>query len=285
MSKKPRKPATKSAIIDVAILDAKCHALLKDRQTLASDAKVSYKTIQRAAAGRPISYTYIKLIADVLGIPPYALIKADTVPLAPVGTAVDKKRLTFAGELDVPAEMFEAFQREELAFKFFVALYLSDLIKDGAANIRLINGSILAAAELTPQDIRRLLNAFLAGNLESQRVIGIRTSALPLTRSDSGDARHKEQGAEPVPFSESSHREPPGMGAVWMNQTEDQRVAAKIPSLLKPKVRKLADQGMSPTEIAAYLDVSLMEVHEALRSLPMKPDSTSEESNNPADDA
>ena len=247
MSKTPRQPSSKSAIIDVTVLDAKCRkALMKqEREDLASDARVSYKTIQRAAAGFPISYAYIKRIAAALGIPPYELIKPDSVPLAPTATASAMKRVSFAGELDLPAEMYEAFQHERTAFKFYAALYLSDLLKDGAANIRLSTGSVLAVAELTPDDIRRIIEAFLAGTIEPLRVIAIRLGVL----------------SSPPAWPERPEKKRIGQK---MFSIDRDLVKAK-PALLPGAILKLAKQGMSGQDIAAHLDVPIIVVRNTLQ--------------------
>jgi transcriptional regulator with XRE-family HTH domain len=146
------------------------------QEQLAEKAEVTTKAVWKAEKGQSISLENADCIARALGQKVVDLVSDANVSIEPTTLAAKTERLRFTGEIDAPAELIEIFRRERYAFKFFVVLHLSELLKDGALNIELDSDSILVSAALTPDDILRITTAFIAGKLKPLGLLSLTVS-------------------------------------------------------------------------------------------------------------
>jgi transcriptional regulator with XRE-family HTH domain len=148
---------------------------------LAEAASVDPKTIQRAESGEPISLSNLRRISDALGLQHLAQLLPDGPVIEPVAATKKKALVKFAGTTEVPVELIEVFRRERFAFRFFLGLQIQGLISDGVFDVNLSPGSVIVSGVLTRRDARRVVNAFIAGELDDMKLTSVSLSkALPV---------------------------------------------------------------------------------------------------------
>jgi hypothetical protein len=142
------------------------------QEQLAIAAQIDVKTVRRAEDEKPIDPAFAHRIAGALGTDLCMLVKQDTTHVHPIADALAKLITTiiFSGNYPPPVRA-EAVRR-------LTALVLLLGFQDGLNEemLRAIGGSLIVTVPLSRRDAAKLMNAFIAGDLEQFDIVSVNVS-------------------------------------------------------------------------------------------------------------
>jgi transcriptional regulator with XRE-family HTH domain len=168
------------------------------QEDLANAVRTDVRVIQRAEAEKPIEVAYAHQIAHVLGKELSELVKEDTPTTAdplpkqpespqatipvdtPIVHAVEKlfSAIVFAGDCKPPIRDAALKKLAELA----LLLKMEDGYNDN--DVSAISGSLVILVPLSRRDTAKLMNAFIAGELEQFNVSSITLFNFPSSETE-----------------------------------------------------------------------------------------------------